>query len=533
MPLDDWFLGADERGNPATELDRRHPDGAAWTEGNAGRVLADGHEYFARLHEVLAACRAGDWISFTDWQGDPDELLDGPGTEVGEVLIDLALRGVNVRGLLWRSHPEAMNFGEGKNLAFSRAVNQAGGQVLLDHRVRRGGSHHQKLVIVQHSAPADDVAFVGGIDLCHGRGDDHTHLGDPQVVELDDQHYGERPPWHDVQLELRGPAIDDLAWSFAERWHDPNPLDSRNPVRAALHRVANHPDTPGALPPSRPAPPDGPLAVQVLRTYPARRRAYPFAPEGERSIARAYLKAFSRARRLLYLEDQYLWSLAATEALCEALVHHPELHVAVVIPRYPDPDGAVAGEASRIGRERVLDALHTAGGERVAVYDLENRAGTPVYVHSKVCIVDDVWMAVGSDNLNRRSWTHDSELSCAVIDRRRDGRFPTDPAGLGDGARVLARDTRLRLAAEHLGRALDDVDDLVDPASWFEALRKGADAIDTWHRLGEVGPRPAGHLREHPIERVRGTRRWGRGLVHATLLDPDGRPRHLRGTDQF
>ena len=55
-------------------------------------------------------------------------------------------------------------------------------------------------------------------------------------------------------------------------------------------------------------------------------------------------------------------------------------------------------------------------------------------MHSKVCIVDDVWMAVGSDNLNRRSWTHDSELSCAVIDTRLDEREPADPAGLGDGA---------------------------------------------------------------------------------------------------
>ncbi len=36
---------------------------------------------------------AGDWVSFTDWQGDPDELLDGPGTEVGEVLADLAAAG--------------------------------------------------------------------------------------------------------------------------------------------------------------------------------------------------------------------------------------------------------------------------------------------------------------------------------------------------------------------------------------------------------------------------------------------------------
>src|SRR4029077_173511 len=142
---------------------------------------------------------------------------------------------------------------------------------------------------------------------------------------------------------------------------------------------------------------------------------------------RAYLKAFSRARRLVYLEDQYLWSLAATEALRGALAHNPELQLVVVVPRYPDPDGAVAGEASRIGRERVLDALHGVGHERVAVYDLENGEGTPVYVHSKVCIVDDVWLAVGSDNLNRRLWTHDSELSCSVVDRRREGRAPSAP----------------------------------------------------------------------------------------------------------
>jgi phosphatidylserine/phosphatidylglycerophosphate/cardiolipin synthase-like enzyme len=215
------------------------------------------------------------------------------------------------------------------------------------------------------------------------------------------------------------------------------------------------------------------------------------------------------------------------------LAHHPELHIVVVIPRYPDPDGAIAGEASRIGRERVLDALHEVGHDRVAVYDLENREGTPVYVHSKVCIVDDVWMAVGSDNLNRRSWTHDSELSCAVIDGRRDGRAPADPAGLGDGARVLARDTRLRLAAEHLGRSSDDVADLADPTSWFEALRARAAALDSWYRRGEAGERPAGHLREHPVERVRGTRRWGRGVLHAVLLDPDGRPRRLRRRNAF
>ena len=54
-----------------------------------------------------------------------------------------------------------------------------------------------------------------------------------------------------------------------------------------------------------------------------------------------------------------------------------------------------------------------------------------------------VWAIVGSDNLNLRSWTHDSELSCAVLDATRDARALSDPGGLGDGARALARDLRL------------------------------------------------------------------------------------------
>jgi len=105
-----------------------------------------------------------------------------------------------------------------------------------------------------------------------------------------------------------------------------------------------------------------------------------------------------------------------------------------------------------VGRELALRLCHDAAPDRVHVFDLENHEGTPVYVHAKVCVVDDVWASVGSDNLNRRSWTHDSELSCAVLDTTLDPRSPLDPAGLGDGARVYARDLRLRLMAEHLDR---------------------------------------------------------------------------------
>jgi hypothetical protein len=88
------------------------------------------------------------------------------------VLAALAQRHVHVRGLVWRPHPHQDHFSEQENLHLVETINDAGGEVLLDERVRRDGSHHQKLFVVRHpDRPRRDVAFVGGIDLCHGRGD--------------------------------------------------------------------------------------------------------------------------------------------------------------------------------------------------------------------------------------------------------------------------------------------------------------------------------------------------------------------------
>jgi len=166
-----------------------------------------------------------------------------------------------------------------------------------------------------------------------------------------------------------------------------------------------------------------------------------------------------------------------------------------------------------------------AGRERVAVYDLDAETGWPIYVHAKVCVVDDVWLMVGSDNLNRRSWTNDSEVSCAVIDETLDEREPRDPGGLGDGARLLARETRLRLWREHLGI---DTGELVDPIVGFDALAASAAALDEWHEQGRRGPRPPGRLRMHRPEPVKGVAAAWAHLVYRTLVDPDGRPRSLR-----
>ena len=532
MQFDDWFLTAEERGNPATEIDRRRRDGKAWTEGNRVEVLIDGADYFARLYDVLSTLRSDDWVHFTDWEGDPDERLAGPGTAVGHVFADLAREGVHVRGLLWRSHPRQAHFSEQQNTRLVREINDAGGEVLLDERVRRGGSHHQKLVLVRRAVgPEDDVAFVGGIDLCHGRHDDRRHEGDRQAVDLDDR-YGDRPPWHDLQLQVRGPAVGDLAHTFRERWDDPTPFDHRNPLRIALRMLTRQPRRPDPLPAVRADPrPTGRHAVQVIRTYPAKRPPYPFAPRGERSIGRAYRKAIRRARRLLYVEDQYLWSQDWSSAIADALRSQPELLVIAVVPRFAERGGRLSANAENIGRQHVIEALRRAGGDRVAIYDLENIHGSPIYVHAKVCIIDDVWMEVGSDNLNRRSWTHDSELSCAVLDIEYDDREPLDPAGLGDRARVLPRDTRLRLWSEHLGRDDGDDADLLDPLSAFAAWRAAASALDAWHQGGRQGPRPPGHARFHEPEAVPRWQRWWSHTFHRVFVDPDGRPRHLRRVD--
>ncbi|MFI6266428.1 phospholipase D family protein [Micromonospora sp. NPDC051006] len=524
MPLQDWFLTAAERANPVSVL-------PVWTGGNLAEPLIHGAAYFDRLVTEVEALAAGDHLFFTDWRGDPDQLMRPDGPTVAQLFAQAAQRGVVVKGLIWRSHLDALAYSEAENRDLSETISAAGGEVLLDQRVRRGGSHHQKLVVLRHPAePGRDIAFAGGIDLCHSRRDDAGHRGDPQAVQMSSR-YGPHPPWHDVQLAVRGPVVGALDTLFRERWTDPMPLDSENPLAFLRDRLRGADLSPDPLPEQPADPPScGPHQIQVLRTYPAVRPRYSFAPDGERTVARGYTKAVRRARRLIYLEDQYLWSAEVADLFARALRENPELHLVAVVPRYPDVDGRLALPPNMVGREQALSLCERAAPDRVHVFDLENPSGDPVYVHAKVCVVDDVWASVGSDNFNRRSWTHDSELSCAVLDDTRDDRAPTDPAGRGDGARVFARELRLRLWREHLDRdpAGGQDTDLLDPAEAVATLSAAADALQGWYDGGQAGPRPPGRLRPHRPERLGWfTRAWALPM-YRLLYDPDGRPLHAR-----
>jgi phosphatidylserine/phosphatidylglycerophosphate/cardiolipin synthase-like enzyme len=117
-------------------------------------------------------------------------------------------------------------------------------------------------------------------------------------------------------------------------------------------------------------------------------------------------------------------------------------------------------------------------------------------VHAKACIVDDTWMTCGSDNFNRRSWTSDSEITCATV------------------APDLARQLRTQLWSEHLGMPVDDTR-LLDHHGSVELWNSSADSRKARVRRHE----PA------PVRRVQ--RLWAEPL-YRTIFDPDGRPRRLQ-----
>lgn len=505
-----WFLTPSERGNPSTMLDGFAPATHSWSEGNLARPLIDGAEYFPLLAAELADVRAGDQVFLSAWLVDQDKRLDGPGTSMRELFARVLRSGASVHALLWWPYLNVDGGLVSINREFASSLRAAGGNVVLDQRVRPAGCHHQKFLVIRRpQRPEADVAFVGGIDPCPSRLDDHAHHGDEHVQRsIDAGTYGRRPAWHDAHLQLHGPAVDDVEHCFRERWGDAaNSRRGFNRIRLRSRSL------PGELPERLPPPPRcGPHSVQLLRTYPTKHPPYSFAPKGERSVERGYVKALQRARRLVYVEDQFLWSPMVAEALAAALRREPELRLVAVVPASPEKGGVVETAACDAAQDKALGVLYEAGGERVEVYELENSAGIPIYLHSKVCVIDDAWASVGSANLNRRSWTYDSELTAAVVD----DQWSSAPG--------FAHELRLRLWREHLERASGDDADLTDPDKGAEVLRRAAAELDEWHRADRGEPRPMGHLRPHPRRSVSpATRMWAVPLGRM-MIDPDGRP---------
>jgi phosphatidylserine/phosphatidylglycerophosphate/cardiolipin synthase-like enzyme len=205
----------------------------------------------------------------------------------------------------------------------------------------------------------------------------------------------------------------------------------------------------------------GDVELQIVRTVPE--KLYEFAPRGDFRIIEAYLRALRSAQRLVYLENQFLWSPEVVNILAEKLRRPPadEFRVVIMLPGRPNN-----GEDDTRGQLGLL-AQADDGQRRFLATTIRARSGKTsdrVYVHAKVGIVDDRWLTLGSANLNAHSFFNDSEVNVITC----------------DGS--LARDTRLRLWAGHLERDIEAV--AGEPSTVVDELWRpiAAEQRERWDR---------------------------------------------------
>ncbi|WP_447005982.1 phospholipase D-like domain-containing protein [Saccharothrix isguenensis] len=363
--------------------------------GNRVEVLIDGHELLPAIASAISSARRS--VHIAGWCASPDfRLTRSPGSPTLRELLASVAERASVRVLLWAGPPLPLFEPTRARVEEARRefMRDSAVSCVLDARERTFHCHHEKIVVVD-----DEVAFVGGMDLTALEGDRHDSASHPPREQLG---------WHDLGTRLEGPVVADVAEHFRQRWQE----------------IAGEP-----LPRPTPPAPVGSSSAQLVRTVPE--RTYEFADRGDFSLLDSYLRALRSATRLVYLENQFLWSPEITEVLIEKLRTPPDprFRVVMVLPRKPT-NGA---DTTRGQLGRLLDA--DDGSRRLVAGTLTSHDGetsSSVYVHAKLAIVDDRWVSVGSANLNEHSLFNDTEVNVV-----------TDDAG-------IARDTRLRLWSEHL-----------------------------------------------------------------------------------
>jgi phospholipase D1/2 len=389
-------------------------------------VLVDGEAYFAAFR---AAClRAERVIRIVGWDihsrmrlvpGEPEDALPA---ELGPFLNALLRRRHRLRidVLIWDF--AAIYTIEREPLPLLNREWRVHRHMRLrfaaDHPV--GASHHQKVVVID-----DAIAFVGGIDLTMRRWDSSAHRRlDPRRVDPSGDAYA---PFHDVQTLVDGAAAQAIAELARERWNRAigKPLP---PVEATDDAWPAH-----VTPDFRD------VCVAIARTEPAcqsRREVH--------EVQALWLAGIAAARRMLYVENQYLTANVIGEALEHRLGEREGPEIVIVLPRRCHgwlEQTALAGcqarlirrlrGADRHGRLRVLYPVVSGTGEREDGW---------VRIHAKVLVVDDRLLRVGSSNLSNRSMGVDTECDLAI-------------EAEDDRTRAAIASVRNRLLGEHLGMA--------------------------------------------------------------------------------
>jgi phosphatidylserine/phosphatidylglycerophosphate/cardiolipin synthase-like enzyme len=403
--------------------------------GNDLEVLIDGSTALPAMAEELA--KAESHIHVTGWHLSPHlELTRGDDPLVVRNLLAELAEKVDVRVLLWGGAPVQLFRPSRADVRLVRDELCEKTKIAceIDSCVGPLHCHHEKTILID-----DRVAFVGGIDLS-------VNAGDP----YDTPEHAARGKigWHDAAVCLRGPTVADVAEHFRMRWE------------AA---------TEASLPPPLEPAEAGDVEVQVVRTV--RDGIFETLPRGDYSLLEAYAAALRSAEKLVYLENQFLWSPEIVGILAEKLQNPPadDFRVVLLLP-------AEARDGADVSCGQVAALIEADDrNSRFLACTLYARAGElrdQIYVHAKIGIVDDRWLTMGSANLNSHSLFNDTELNVVTLDPR------------------LARETRLRLWSEHLerpsaeidGDPTEVVDGLWDPIAEEQLARLRADAPLS-HRL--------------------------------------------------
>ena len=332
-----------------------------------------------------------------------------------------------------------------------------------------GAAHHQKIAVID-----DSIAFCGGIDITAARWDtpEHRDKDERRVLPMTRGLYG---PWHDSTAAVDGDAARALGLLARDRWK----AATGEEIAPARGNVELWPD--GLAPTFRN------IDVGIARTAPE----YGSCKE-VREIEALYLASIAAARRSVYIESQYFAARRISEAIAARLSEPNGPEFLIVNPESASGwlEEAVMGPA----RARLLRFIAASDKyRRFRMVTPFTQEGTPIYVHSKVLIVDDTLLRIGSSNLNNRSMGFDTECDLAV--EAREGN---------DVLRRAIADFRNRLIAEHLG---------IEPHTVTEAIagQNGSilQAVDALRcaRLRDLSPPEA------PC--------WEKPLRGEELLDPE------------
>ena len=392
-------------------------------------LVVDAADYFRLARKAML--RAKSQILLIGWDFDTRICLDyeaddGAPTELGAFLTWLPKNrpGLQIHILKW--DVGAINL-LGRGTTILRLLRWASSKQIhfkLDGAHPTGASHHQKIVVID-----DALAFSGGIDMTASRWDTREHA--------DCDEHRRRPttgrryhPWHDATMAVDGEAAAALGELSRERW------------RVAGGEPLTKPDAAKSDPwPDELEPQFRSVDVAIART-----RAEYEGSEPVREIEALYLDMIERAQHFFYAENQYFASRVIAEAIGKRLMEPSGPEFVIVNPKASD--GWLDDEVMSPARAELLGHVHGCDRHgRFRIYTPVTERGEDIYVHSKITIVDDEVLRVGSANLNNRSLGLDSECDL-LIDATRQSNAESAP-----GIAAL----RLDLLGEHLGASVDTI----------------------------------------------------------------------------